>query len=159
TVKTCIVNDRGIHICKSMIAWQKFANGDTPESTGMKGDHFVGLYYVKFNEQLKEETKPILASIYEKNDLQMFSPEEQEKLRALLAKSHELEMALKQSVLKIDIPSIPHLLLEPAVAEQAPVQVNWKSILKLAEESGTDARSDSTQNEKNLKHLQKLLKP
>src|SRR5690349_21653433 len=49
-VKTCIVNDRGIHICKSMLAWKKFANGDTPESTGMKGDHFVGLYYVKFNE-------------------------------------------------------------------------------------------------------------
>ena len=50
-VKTCIVNDRGIHICKSMIAWQLFANGATPESTGMKGDHFVGDYYVKFNDE------------------------------------------------------------------------------------------------------------
>src|SRR5437867_2314479 len=47
-VKTCIVNDRGIHICKSMIAWQLFANGATPESAGIKGDHFVGDYYVKF---------------------------------------------------------------------------------------------------------------
>ena len=45
-MKTCIVNDRGIHICKSMIAWEVFANGATPESTGMKGDHFVGDYYV-----------------------------------------------------------------------------------------------------------------
>ena len=47
-VKTCIVNDRGIHICKSMIAWKRYANGATPSSTQMKGDHFVGDYYVKF---------------------------------------------------------------------------------------------------------------
>jgi arginyl-tRNA synthetase len=53
--KTCIVNDRGIHICKSMIAWQRFANGATPESTGTKGDHFVGDYYVTFNEAYKRE--------------------------------------------------------------------------------------------------------
>ncbi len=54
-VKTCIVNDRGIHICKSMIAWQQFANGATPESTGMKGDHFVGDYYVRFNDEYKRQ--------------------------------------------------------------------------------------------------------
>ncbi|HWC53613.1 MAG TPA: arginine--tRNA ligase, partial [Chitinophagaceae bacterium] len=54
-IKTCVVNDRGIHICKSMIAWQLFANGATPESTGMKGDHFVGEYYVKFNEEHKKQ--------------------------------------------------------------------------------------------------------
>ena len=53
-MKTCIVNDRGIHICKSMIAWQIFANGATPESTGIKGDHFVGDYYVKFNDEYKK---------------------------------------------------------------------------------------------------------
>lgn len=45
-IKTNIVNDRGIHICKSMLAWQKYGNGETPESTGMKGDHLVGKYYV-----------------------------------------------------------------------------------------------------------------
>jgi arginyl-tRNA synthetase len=54
-IKTCIVNDRGIHICKSMLAWQKHANGATPASTGKKGDHFVGDYYVKFEEDLKAE--------------------------------------------------------------------------------------------------------
>lgn len=54
-IKTCIVNDRGIHICKSMIAWQLFANGATPESTGIKGDHFVGDYYVKFNDELNRQ--------------------------------------------------------------------------------------------------------
>jgi arginyl-tRNA synthetase len=54
-IKTCIVNDRGIHICKSMIAWQLFANGATPKSTNTKGDHFVGEYYVKFNDELKRQ--------------------------------------------------------------------------------------------------------
>ncbi|MFL5747024.1 MAG: arginine--tRNA ligase [Niastella sp.] len=58
-IKTCIANDRGIHICKSMIAWQLFANGATPASTGIKGDHLVGDYYVKFATELKEQMKPI----------------------------------------------------------------------------------------------------
>ncbi len=54
-LKSCIVNDRGIHICKSMIAWQLFANGATPESTNQKGDHFVGDYYVRFNDEYKKQ--------------------------------------------------------------------------------------------------------
>lgn len=57
-----LVNDRGIHICKSMIAWQKFGNGETPESTGMKGDHLVGKYYVIFENALREETLPVIES-------------------------------------------------------------------------------------------------
>lgn len=60
--KTCIVNDRGIHICKSMIAWQRYGNGATPASTGMKGDHFVGDYYVKFNDAYKAEVAALVAS-------------------------------------------------------------------------------------------------
>ena len=52
-IKSAIVNDRGIHICKSMVAWQLFANGATPESTHTKGDHFVGKYYVWFNDEYK----------------------------------------------------------------------------------------------------------
>ncbi len=58
-VKTCIVNDRGIHICKSMIAWQLFANGATPKTEGKKGDHFVGDYYVKFNDAYKKEIEDL----------------------------------------------------------------------------------------------------
>lgn len=61
-IKSCIVNDRGIHICKSMIAWQKFANGATPQSTGIKGDHFVGDYYVKFNDAYKAEVAQLIAA-------------------------------------------------------------------------------------------------
>ncbi|MGZ5191655.1 MAG: arginine--tRNA ligase domain-containing protein, partial [Flavisolibacter sp.] len=62
-MKTCIVNDRGIHICKSMIAWQLFANGATPESTGIKGDHFVGDYYVKCETRIKEEAAELSEKI------------------------------------------------------------------------------------------------
>ena len=61
-VKTCIVNDRGIHICKSMIAWQLFANGATPNDTKQKGDHFVGDYYVKYNDAYKAEVAALVAS-------------------------------------------------------------------------------------------------
>ena len=59
-VKTCIANDRGIHICKSMIAWQLFANGATPESTGTKGDHFVGDYYVLFGNEHKKQAEQLI---------------------------------------------------------------------------------------------------
>jgi arginyl-tRNA synthetase len=61
-VKTNIVNDRGIHICKSMYAWQQWGNGETPETTGLKGDHLVGKYYVKFDEKYKEEIKTQVAA-------------------------------------------------------------------------------------------------
>lgn len=55
-----LVNDRGIHICKSMIAWEKFADGATPESTGIKGDHFVGDYYVRFDKEYKAQVKELM---------------------------------------------------------------------------------------------------
>ena len=61
-VKTNIVNDRGIHICKSMLAWQKWGNGATPESTGLKGDKLVGDYYVKFDQEYKKEISKLVAS-------------------------------------------------------------------------------------------------
>jgi arginyl-tRNA synthetase len=61
-VKTCIANDRGIHICKSMIAWQRYANGATPASTGIKGDHLVGDYYVLFGNVYKEEVAGLIAA-------------------------------------------------------------------------------------------------
>ena len=60
-VKTNIVNDRGIHICKSMLAWQKYGNGETPESSGKKGDHLIGEYYVSFDKHYKAEVKELMA--------------------------------------------------------------------------------------------------
>ena len=58
--KVNLVNDRGIHICKSMLAWLRYGNGETPESTGMKGDHLVGKYYVEFDKHYKEEIKALV---------------------------------------------------------------------------------------------------
>jgi arginyl-tRNA synthetase len=80
--KTCIVNDRGIHICKSMLAWQKYANGATPRSTGIKGDHFVGDYYVKFENELKAQAQPLIDRILE-NDLSGFEGDELAELKKL----------------------------------------------------------------------------
>ncbi|HMU09734.1 MAG TPA: arginine--tRNA ligase, partial [Ferruginibacter sp.] len=73
-IKSCIVNDRGIHICKSMIAWQLFANGATPESTGVKGDHFVGEYYVKFNDAYKLEVDKLVSEGVDKATAEKEAP-------------------------------------------------------------------------------------
>lgn len=61
-IKTNIVNDRGIHICKSMLAWKKFGNGETPQSSGIKGDHLVGKYYVIFEKEYRKEAEDLIAS-------------------------------------------------------------------------------------------------
>ena len=66
--KVQIINDRGIHICKSMVAWQDFGNGQTPESTGMKGDHFVGKYYVEFDKQYKIEVANLVEGGMDKKE-------------------------------------------------------------------------------------------
>jgi arginyl-tRNA synthetase len=67
-IKANLINDRGIHICKSMIAWQLYANGATPESTGIKGDHMVGDYYVKFNDVYKEQVAALKADGVNEDD-------------------------------------------------------------------------------------------
>jgi arginyl-tRNA synthetase len=73
-VKTCIANDRGIHICKSMVAWQLFSQGATPESTGIKGDHFVGDYYVLFGSELKKQVETAVAAGYSKEVAEKEAP-------------------------------------------------------------------------------------
>ena len=73
-IKTSIVNDRGIHICKSMIAWQKFANGATPDSTGIKGDHLVGDYYVRFNNEYKKQVEALTAAGSDKTTAEKEAP-------------------------------------------------------------------------------------
>ena len=73
-IKTCIANDRGIHICKSMLAWKRYAHGATPESTGIKGDHFVGDYYVLFGTELKKEVVDLMASGLTKDQAEKEAP-------------------------------------------------------------------------------------
>ena len=83
-IKTNIVNDRGIHICKSMLAWQKFGAGATPASVGKKGDHLVGDYYVAFDKVYKEEIKALMADGMSEDDAKKNAPlmlEAQEMLR------------------------------------------------------------------------------
>ena len=81
-VKTNIVNDRGIHICKSMLAWLKWGNGATPQSTGKKGDHLIGDYYVEFDRHYKAELKELQA--------QGLSEEEAEKQSTLMREAREM---------------------------------------------------------------------
>lgn len=73
-VKTQIINDRGIHICKSMIAWQKFGNNETPESSGLKGDHLVGKYYVEFDKVYKAEIEVLVYAGMEKAEAEKEAP-------------------------------------------------------------------------------------
>lgn len=73
-MKSCIVNDRGIHICKSMIAWQLYGAGATPESTGIKGDHLVGDYYVRFNTEHKKEIEELVAKGMPKEEAEKTAP-------------------------------------------------------------------------------------
>ncbi len=84
-VKTNIVNDRGIHICKSMLAWLKWGDGETPESTGMKGDHLIGKYYVEFDKHFKEEVKELMAKGMTEDEAKAASPLMNE-ARAMLVK-------------------------------------------------------------------------
>ena len=81
-VKTNIVNDRGIHICKSMLAWLKWGNGDTPESTGKKGDHLIGDFYVAFDKHYKAQIKELVDN--------GMAPEEAEKQAPLIQEAHDM---------------------------------------------------------------------
>ena len=80
--KTQIINDRGIHICKSMVAWMKFGSDSTPESEGLKGDHFVGKYYVKYNEEFEHQVKQLV--------LKGFSEDEAKKNAQIFIEAQEM---------------------------------------------------------------------
>ena len=89
-VKTNIVNDRGIHICKSMLAWLKWGNGETPQTSGKKGDHLIGDYYVAFDKHYREEVKQLKAQ-YEAEGLDAEAAEEKAKKEApLIKEAHEM---------------------------------------------------------------------
>ncbi len=93
-VKTNIVNDRGIHICKSMLAWQKYGNGETPESSGKKGDHLIGDYYVLFDKYYRQEVAQLVAQGVEEEKAKMEAPLMQE-ARAMLVKWEQGDEAVR----------------------------------------------------------------
>ncbi len=89
-VKTNIVNDRGIHICKSMLAWLKYGNGETPQTSGKKGDHLIGDYYVAFDKHYREEVKQLQAQ-YEAEGMEADAAKEKaEKEAPLIKEAHEM---------------------------------------------------------------------
>ena len=95
-VKTNIVNDRGIHICKSMLAWQKWGNGETPENSGKKGDHLIGDYYVAFDKHYREEVKA-LAAQFESEGMDAEAAEKRAKEEApLIKEAHEMLVKWEQ---------------------------------------------------------------
>lgn len=92
-IKANLINDRGIHICKSMLAWQLFGNGETPESSGMKGDHLVGKYYVAFDKAYKAEIDSLVAGGLDKEEAEKSAPillQTQEMLRQWEAGNPEI---------------------------------------------------------------------
>ncbi len=92
-VKTNIVNDRGIHICKSMLAWKLFGNGETPESSGLKGDHLVGKYYVEFDKAYKAEIKELMTKGMSEDDAKKSAPLIQQAQQMLVAwENHDPEV-------------------------------------------------------------------
>ncbi len=97
-VKTNIVNDRGIHICKSMLAWQKWGNGATPESTGKKGDHLIGDYYVEFDKHYRAEVKSLLPENYDELDekAQEAAKAAAEKQSPLMQEAHDMLVRWEQ---------------------------------------------------------------
>ena len=88
-VKTNIVNDRGIHICKSMLAWLKWGNGETPESSGKKGDHLIGDYYVLFDKHYREEVKELMAQGMDEEKAKQEAP--------LIKEAHEMLVKWEQN--------------------------------------------------------------
>ncbi len=88
-VKTNIVNDRGIHICKSMLAWLKWGNGETPESSGKKGDHLIGDYYVAFDKHYREEVKQLMAQGMDEDTAKQEAP--------LIKEAHEMLVKWEQN--------------------------------------------------------------
>ena len=88
-VKTNIVNDRGIHICKSMLAWLKYGNGETPESSGKKGDHLIGDYYVAFDQHYRQEVKELEAQGMDEEQAKQEAP--------LIKEAHEMLVKWEQN--------------------------------------------------------------
>ena len=88
-VKTNIVNDRGIHICKSMLAWLRYGNGETPETSGKKGDHLIGDYYVAFDKHYREEVKELVAQGMEEEQAKQEAP--------LIKEAHEMLVKWEQN--------------------------------------------------------------
>ncbi|WP_185289480.1 arginine--tRNA ligase [Chryseobacterium lactis] len=107
-IKTQIINDRGIHICKSMLAWEKFGNGETPDTTDTKGDKFVGNYYVEFDKELKRQVN-IIYEDFRKNNFETFDTNKKEEVFNLNNKINSLEIQKRELLDALDYSEISNL--------------------------------------------------
>lgn len=150
--KTQVVNDRGIHICKSMLAWEKFGHGETPESTGMKGDKLVGKYYVEFENLLRAETKPVLEKLLA-NDFTDY-PLLEIKVSAINAEKSTIETKLQQAIAAFEIPLTKNNKITEAYKAAKQGVNTFKGISKILKDDKSDDIS-----EKEIVDFEKAIKP
>jgi len=154
--KTQVINDRGIHICKSMLAWEKFGNGETPESTGLKGDKLVGNYYVKFENELRNQSKPIFESFLN-GDFSSDKTNKKEKLEEFISEIKQHEGFYNSELEKIDFNILNKEnvdlsdKLKTAIADNKLISAEFSNFKK--------AQSDDYLKSKSFKIIDELLKP
>lgn len=161
--KTQIINDRGIHICKSMIAWQLFGKGETPESTGLKGDKLVGKYYVLFEKELKKQTEPIYNEFINFN----FSSDKtnnEARLRGMVEECQKLEIKLKgeQYNLKsqnIDIEAIDKINKELGNILRKAVEVEKEHYINKPLLDFKKKQTEEFLKSKKFKEVERYIKP
>lgn len=113
-VKANLVNDRGVHICKSMLAYEKFGEGETPESSGIKGDHLIGKYYVRFDKEMKVQVAPIIAQVA-KNDFSLFTDAEETNIKNFQNKIAKINEEIRKE--QANIPTLKGQML-PGFSEE-----------------------------------------
>lgn len=158
-IKANLVNDRGIHICKSMLAWQKYGNGETPESSGLKGDHLVGKYYVIFDKELKLQLKPILNSI-SNGDLSLFSSSQINKLREYISNINNLTQRFEIVCQTVSSTNFEQFGFRAQVLSESAIDKNilWKDVLRCFDDEEYDNLSNK-EKELKEKELRAILKP
>ncbi len=154
--KTQVINDRGIHICKSMLAWEKFGNGETPESTGLKGDKLVGNYYVKFENELRSQAKPIFESFLS-GDFSLDKTNKKEKLKELISEIKQNEGFYNSELEKIDFNILDKENVD--LSDKLKVAIADKKLISSAFSDFRKAQSDDYLKSKSFKIIDELLKP
>lgn len=156
-IKTQIINDRGIHICKSMLAWEKFGNGETPETTHTKGDKFVGNYYVEFDKELKRQVN-IIYKDFRKNNFDTFDTNKKAEVADLNGKIDILEVNKKELLDSLDYSEVSNLhqqfeiQLETALDNDGLLSKIPNSVLKAVSKKEGDVK---TADEEEIKLIKK----
>jgi len=154
--KTQVINDRGIHICKSMLAWEKFGNNETPESTGLKGDKLVGNYYVAFENELRKQAKPINESFLN-GDFSLDKTNNSQKLSTLVSEINKLKGILSSELEKLNIDQI--FILKQQLGEELKEAIQTSNSLSKVLSSFKKEASDDELKGKSFKEVETLLKP